>query len=131
MQYLNPRRLRFLLTARAYSQEPIFDVELADIGQIGPAATTKTRQGKKNLLTATKVTSKKAPGCYSDGKGLYLIVRSGDSKQWVFMYRRDGRLMELGFGSPDEGVTLTMARKLRDEAWLIMASGRNALEVRR
>src|SRR5271166_3035400 len=62
---------------------------------------------------------------------LYLVVRPGGSKQWMFLYRRDGKLKEMGLGSPLKGITLAMARGLRDEARGVMARGADPLEVRR
>jgi len=91
----------------------------------------KTRQRKQNLLTARTVETAKAPGRYSDGNGLYLAVRRGGSKQWMFLYRRDGKLKEMGLGSPAKGVTLARARELRDETRAVMARGGDPLEVRR
>ena len=91
----------------------------------------KTRQRKQNLLTARTVETAKEPGRYSDGNGLYLTVRAGGSKQWVFMYRRAGKLKEMGLGSPLKGVTLAKARELRDEARTAMADGADPLEARR
>ena len=92
---------------------------------------TKTRQRKQNLLTARAIETAKKPGRYSDGNGLYLVVRPGGSKQWMFLYRRDGKLREMGLGSPLKGVTLAMARDLRDEARAAMARGDDPLEARR
>src|SRR5271165_6916428 len=91
----------------------------------------KTRQRKQNLLTARAVETAKEPGRYSDGNGLYLTVRAGGSKQWVFLYRRDGKLKEMGLGSPLKGVTLAKARDLRDEARAALAGGADPLKVRR
>ena len=92
---------------------------------------TKTRQRKQNLLTARTIETAKEAGRYSDGNGLYLVVRAGGSRQWVFLYRRKGKLKEMGLGSPLKGVTLAMARNLRDEARAIMARGVDPLEARR
>lgn len=92
---------------------------------------TKARQRKQNLLTARNIETSKEPGRYSDGNGLYLVVRAGGSRQWVFLYRREGRLKEMGLGSPAKGVTLAMARGLRDEARAVMARGSDPLEARR
>ena len=58
-------------------------------------------------------------------------MRPGGSRQWVFLYRRDGKLKELGLGSPAKGVTLAMARGLRDQARALMASGNDPLKARR
>ena len=90
---------------------------------------TTTRQRKQNLLTARTIETAKEPGRYSDGNGLYLVVRPGGSKQWVFLYRRDGKLKEMGLGSPLKGVTLAKARELRDEARAAMADGGDPLEA--
>ena len=68
---------------------------------------------------------------YCDGNGLYLVVGPGGSRQWSFLYRRDGKLKELGLGSPANGVTLATARGLRDEALAVMASGNDPLKARR
>jgi integrase len=92
---------------------------------------SKTRQRKQNLLTARTIETAKEPGRYSDGNGLYLVVRPGGSKQWVFLFRRDGKLREMGLGSPLKGVTLAMARGLRDEARAVMVRGGDPLETRR
>jgi integrase len=89
------------------------------------------RNRKQNLLTARNVETAKEPGRYSDGNGLYLVVRAGGSRQWVFLYRRDGKLKEMGLGSPAKGVTLAMARGLRDDARASMARGIDPLEARR
>ena len=89
------------------------------------------RNRKQNLLTARNIETAKEPGRYSDGNGLYLVVRPGGSKQWMFLYRRDGKLREMGLGSPLKAVTLAMARDLRDEARAIMARGGDPLEARR
>ena len=58
---------------------------------------------ESNRLTALTVRNVSKPGMKSDGNGLYLAVRSGGSKQWAFIYRRDGRLREMGLGSPTFG----------------------------
>jgi hypothetical protein len=92
---------------------------------------SSTRQRKQNLLTARNIETAKKPRRYSDGNGLYLVVRSGGSRQWVFLYRRDGKLKEMGLGSPAKGTTLAMARGLRDEARAVMVRGEDPLEARR
>jgi integrase len=95
------------------------------------AVMTKTRQRKQNLLTARAIEAAQESGRYSDGNGLYLVVRDGGSKQWMFLYRRGGKLKEMGLSSPAKGVTLAMARDRRNEARAILAGGRDPLEARR
>jgi len=63
-------------------------------------------------LTARTVETLTTPGRHADGDGLYLTVRLGGSKQWIFLYRSGGRLREMGLGSPASGVTLAKARQL-------------------
>jgi Arm DNA-binding domain len=88
-------------------------------------------QRKQNLLTARTIETVKEPGRYSDGNELYLAVRASGSKQWIFLYRRDGKLKERGLVSPPKGVTLAKARGLRDVARAAMVDGADPLEARR
>jgi integrase len=60
-------------------------------------------------LTAVKVRTAR-PGRYGDGKGLYLLVRSADARFWLFRYRRNGRMREMGLGSVAD-VSLAKARE--------------------
>ncbi len=89
------------------------------------------RNRKQNLLTTRAIDAAKEPGKYADGNGLYLVVRAGGSRQWFFIYRRDDKLKEMGLGSPAKGVTLAMARGLRDEARGVIARGGDPREARR
>lgn len=52
----------------------------------------------RNKLTETKIKKLSTAGIYSDGDGLYLRVRAGGSKQWFFIYKRDGKRTEIGLG---------------------------------
>jgi hypothetical protein len=76
------------------------------------------RTGK---LTALKTAKVEATGYYGDGGGLFLQVSKYGSKSWVFRFKANGRLREMGLGSLD---TYSLAeareraracRKLRDE----------------
>ncbi|WP_442753860.1 tyrosine-type recombinase/integrase [Methylocystis sp. JAN1] len=63
---------------------------------------------ESNLRRLTK------PGIYSDGDGLFLRVRKGGSKQWIFIYRRGTSRNELGLGGYGSGtapVSLALARE--------------------
>jgi integrase len=84
------------------------------------------RTGK---LTALKTAKVEATGYYGDGGGLFLQVSKYGSKSWVFRFKANGRLREMGLGSLD---TYSLAeareraracRKLRDE-------GKNPIEER-
>jgi len=63
-----------------------------------------------NKLTAIKVTNTTEPGLYADGGNLYLQISKRGSKSWIFRYRRNGRLRDMGLGSFPT-VSLADARK--------------------
>ena len=81
-------------------------------------------------LTARTVETLTITGRHADGDGLYLTVRPGGSKQWIFLYRSGGRLREMGLGSPASGVTLAKARQLAADARGQMTNGRDPLAAR-
>ena len=49
-------------------------------------------------LTERAIRYKIKRGYYNDGGGLYLRVAVGGSKSWVFRFKADGRLREMGLG---------------------------------
>lgn len=64
-------------------------------------------------LTAATVRSAK-PGRYGDGNGLYLLVREGGARWWLFRYHANGKMREMGLGKAGgdrEAVTLAAARE--------------------
>lgn len=68
----------------------------------------------KEKLTETKIKAEKKPGIYSDGGGLYLRVRTGGGKSWLYIYRRAGKRTEIGlggYGLKTSGVSLAIARE--------------------
>lgn len=52
-----------------------------------------------NNLTVAKTKALSRPGRHSDGVGLYLNVKPGGTKSWLFMYVRNGKRHELGLGA--------------------------------
>jgi integrase len=62
-----------------------------------------------NRLKPLAVEKAKMPGRYSDGGGLYLVVKPGPRRSWVFLYRRGRKATELGLGSVND-VSLVDAR---------------------
>ena len=62
------------------------------------------------VLTALKIRRNLKPGMYADGLGLYLKVRDGNSKSWIFRYRTGGKLRDMGLG-PFHTVSLAEARE--------------------
>ena len=62
-----------------------------------------------NKLKASEV-KKLSDGRYSDGQGLYLFVK-GDARSWVYRYKQDGKLYDVGLGSA-YSIPLSKAREL-------------------
>ncbi len=52
-----------------------------------------------NKLTALGVARLSKPGYHGDGGGLVLQISPLGSKSWIFRYKREGRVRELGLGS--------------------------------
>ncbi|MCD7109730.1 tyrosine-type recombinase/integrase [Rhizobium sp. DKSPLA3] len=70
----------------------------------------------RNKLSETRIRTLK-PGIHSDGDGLYLRVRNEGSRQWVFIFKRDGKRTELGLGGHGQGtapVSVALAREKAD-----------------
>jgi integrase len=83
-----------------------------------------------NRLSARFVATVTKPGRHSDGNRLYLRVAPGGSKQWILVYRQDGRWREMGLGGVAD-VSLKQARELADRYRPIIAQGGDAHAVRR
>jgi integrase len=63
-----------------------------------------------NRLTDVIVKRATKPGLYADGGSLYLRVRPTGTRSWIFRYRRDGKLHDLGLG-PAHTISLASARQ--------------------
>lgn len=84
--------------------------------------------GKLSARTVETVTD---PGRYSDGNGLYLVVREGGSRQWFLFYRYGGKRSELGLGRAGKGgASLAEARKLAEDQRALLRQGKNPKEER-
>ena len=75
-----------------------------------------------NKLSARFVTTTMKPGRHSDGGGLYLVVDEGGARRWVFKYRRQDRVREMGLGGL-KAVPLVKARELAADARAQLAAG--------
>jgi hypothetical protein len=51
-----------------------------------------------NKISDTFAKSALGPGRYSDGGGLYLNVKPGGAKSWIFMFARGGKRQAVGLG---------------------------------
>ncbi|KAA2241164.1 tyrosine-type recombinase/integrase [Salinarimonas soli] len=81
-------------------------------------------------LSARDVATKTEPGRHADGDGLYLVVDAGGARRWVFLYRQNGRLKEMGLGSTN-AVSLAEARAKAAECRKQRASGLDPIAARR
>ena len=81
-------------------------------------------------LSARTVETRKKPGYYSDGGGLYLKVSGGAGRSWVFRYRVAGKLREMGLGS-EHSISLADARQAAAECRKLRLRGSDPIEVRR
>ena len=83
-----------------------------------------------NRLSDRTVRAATEPGSYADGGNLYLHVRSGGSRQWVFFYRWQGKLREMSLGGcPD--FSLKEARQKAEGARNLAKQGRDPLDAKR
>src|SRR5580658_348643 len=83
-------------------------------------------------LSAAKVRTA-GPGRYCDGDGLYLLVRSPESRFWVFRWVRAGRMREAGLGragSERGAVSLAEARGKAAELMRLVKAGIDPLAQR-
>jgi integrase len=83
-----------------------------------------------NRLTARQVETIVEPGRHADGRGLYLNVRNGLSRQWLFRFRWQGKLKEMSLGAYPM-VSLKEARDRAIDAKRLAASGVNPLGAKR
>ena len=66
----------------------------------------------------------------SDGKGLFLLVKSNGSKLWRFRYKFAGRHQEMALGGYPT-ISLSEARRMAEEARISLIQGVNPMDERR
>lgn len=79
-------------------------------------------------LTVRKVETA-APGRYTDGRGLMLVVKPTGARSWVLRYQLNGRRRDMGLG-PYPEVTLAAARDKALEARRRLVEGVDPLTLR-
>jgi integrase len=85
---------------------------------------------ESNRLTARMVEQVKKPGYYGDGAGLVLRVADSGSKVWLFRYKTQGRVREMGLG-PVRDVSLAEAREGAREARRLRRAGIDPIDAKR
>lgn len=83
----------------------------------------------RNKFNVKQLPGLTKPGIYSDGGGLYLRVRDGGSRSWVFIYQMGGRRREMGLGS-DLDVSLAKAREKALAARQMVLDGEDPQKAR-
>ncbi|MCF8475858.1 MAG: integrase arm-type DNA-binding domain-containing protein [Pseudolabrys sp.] len=81
-------------------------------------------------LTARSVLALKEARRHSDGGGLYLSISKDGRRRWIFLYRRHGKLREMGLGSGRD-VSLAEAREKAANARKQVAEGIDPVMERR
>jgi integrase len=81
-------------------------------------------------LKAVTVAKAKTPGMLADGAGLYLRVGPIGTKSWVFRYRHDGKLHDMGLG-PVHTLTLAEAREKAQACRKLRLDGIDPIQSRR
>ena len=66
--------------------------------------------GDRKLLSQRFVDTTNKPGKYFDKNGLFLRVKEGGSKKWVFRYSLNGKRPEMGLGNA-KVIKLSKARE--------------------
>jgi integrase len=83
-----------------------------------------------NKLSSSTVRSIIKPGRYSDGGGLYLVVKPTGTKSYVYIFRWGQRQPEMGLGSVRD-TTLSEARDKALNARRLVRSGVNPIDSRK
>lgn len=80
-------------------------------------------------LSAVAIAKAKTPGLLNDGAGLYLRIKQGGTKSWIYRFKLNGRSRDKGLGGyPD--VSLAEAREAADEARKLAKAGVDPIEPR-
>lgn len=83
-----------------------------------------------NKLSARKVETVSKSGRHGDGNGLYLYVDTNGAKRWLFLFRWEGKLKEMGLGSTSR-ISLAEARARAAEARTLLSNRQNPILHRR
>jgi integrase len=111
---------------------PIIDSRVQPGTLVGTEVGIDTRMAsrKSNRLTARMVEQAKEPGFYGDGGGLVLRVAERGHKVWLFRYKTQGKVREMGLG-PTRDVSLAEARERAREARRLRRIGTDPIDAKR
>ncbi|MEL0167348.1 MAG: integrase arm-type DNA-binding domain-containing protein [Pseudomonadaceae bacterium] len=86
--------------------------------------------GNLTAKTIEKLVKDGTSKMHNDGDGLYLRVKSPGSASWLYRYRTNGKLRDMGLGAYP-AVTLAEARDLATDARKLAKTGTDPLEARK
>jgi integrase len=78
-------------------------------------------------LTEAKIRTLTGIGLYADGAGLYLQIRVGGARSWIYRFRLNGRTRDMGLGSLAD-VSLVKAREKAAAARALVADNIDPIE---
>ncbi|MDB2438562.1 tyrosine-type recombinase/integrase [Hellea sp.] len=82
-------------------------------------------------LTKKQIESFSKPGRYNDGGGLYLHVRKGGTKTWIYRFRQDSKLKEMSLGPLTPANDLREARVKATQTRELVRTGENPIVQKR
>jgi integrase len=85
--------------------------------------------GKLTDKTLQSLTKAGIPGKTNDGAGLYFQISKAGSTSWIFRYKRDSKVRDMGLG-PYPTITLAAARLLAADQRRVLAAGGDPLATR-
>ena len=86
--------------------------------------------GDQKLLSQRFVDITNEPGKYFDKNGLFLRVKKGGSKKWVFRYSFNGKRPEMGLGNA-KVIKLSKAREKALQALINVNDGLDPISLKR
>lgn len=81
-------------------------------------------------LSARTVATLTTPGRHNDGEGLYLTISAAGAKSWLYLFRWQGKLKEMGLGGVST-VSLADARDKASDARKQVKAGINPIDAKR
>jgi hypothetical protein len=78
-------------------------------------------------LTEAKIRTLTEPKLHPDGAGLYLQIKDGGARSWIFRFKFDGRTRDMGLGALAD-VTLVRAREKVSAARAVLSEGLDPIE---
>jgi integrase len=89
----------------------------------------EAKMGKLTDKTLQSLIKAGIPGKTNDGEGLYFQFSKAGSTSWLYRYKRDGKVRDMGLG-PYPTVTLATARLLAGDQRRVLAAGADPLATR-